>query len=152
MMNVSKLKIFVFAQSLLAILIISFSAIASESPSITPCTQQSDSKQPCLIELPEEAIQKLTIDAGFGWGIFSGTIYNGNKNYHVTQLVVSMEPVHDHHMDMHSTMSHDPRIHHIDLELPPISKGALSMPLANEDAHVHAFKWKVVKVIGYQSY
>lgn len=151
MMNVYELKRILLAHSLLAILIISLSAVAGESPSTKPCAQQSDSKQPCLIELPEEAIQKLTIDAGFGWGIFSGTIYNGNKNYHITQLVVSMEPMHDHHMDMHSAMSHAPRIHHIDLELPPVSKGALSMPLANEDAHIHAFKWQVVKVIGYQS-
>jgi len=103
-----------------------------------------------LIELPQDAIQKLKIDAGFGWGIFSGTIYNGNGNYHITQLVVSMTPVHDHHMHMHPNMSHDPKVHQIDLDLPPSSKGALSMALPSDVADAHDFKWEILKVTGYQ--
>jgi hypothetical protein len=102
-----------------------------------------------LIELPQDAIQKLKIDAGFGWGIFSGTIYNGNDNYHITQLVVSMTPAHDHHMHMHPNMSHDAEVHQIDLDLPPSSKGALSMALPNDVADVHDFKWEILKVTGY---
>lgn len=104
-----------------------------------------------LIELPQGAIQKLKIDAGFGWGIFSGTIYNGNDNYHITQLIVSMTPVHDHHhMHMHTDMPHDAKVHQIDLDLPPSSKGALSMALPNDVAGVHDFKWEILKVTGYQ--
>lgn len=104
-----------------------------------------------LIELPQDAIQKLKIDAGFGWGIFSGTIYNGNDNYHITQLVVSMTPVHDHHhMHMHPNMSHDAKVHQIDLDLPPSSKGALSMALPSDVADVHDFKWEILKVTGHQ--
>lgn len=103
-----------------------------------------------LIELPQDAIQKLKIDAGFGWGIFSGTIYNGNDRYHITQLVVSMTPIHDHHhMHMHPNMSHDAKVHQIDLDLPPSSKGALSMALPNDVADVHDFKWEILKVTGY---
>jgi hypothetical protein len=101
-----------------------------------------------LTELPQDAIRKLQIDAGFGWGIFSGTIYNGNDNYHITQLVVSMTPVHDHHM--HSNMSHDPKVHKIDLDLPPASKGSLSMALPNDVADAHNFDWEILKVTGYQ--
>ncbi len=133
-------------------LTISHASLATQ-PSIadTPCIQQPDSKQLCLIELPEDAIHKLKIDAGFGWGIFSGTIYNGNNNYHVTQLVISMTPIHDHHhMSMHANMPSTPKIHRIDLELPPTSKSALSMPLAGDDVHIHDFEWKIIKVIGYQ--
>lgn len=103
------------------------------------------------IELPQDAIEKLKIDAGFGWGIFSGAIYNGNDRYHITQLVVSMTPVHDHHhMHMHPDMPHDAKVHRIDLDLPPSSKGALSMALPNDVADVHDFKWKILKVTGYQ--
>lgn len=153
MVNLLQLTKFICAYSLLVMLIVSQSTLAGESPASASCCQQSDSKQSRSIELPAEAVQKLKIDAGFGWGIFSGTIYNGNENYHVTQLVVSMEPIHGHHhMDMHATMSHDPKIHHIDLDLPPVSKGALSMPLANEDVHVHDFTWKIIKVMGYQTH
>ncbi|QOJ23610.1 MAG: hypothetical protein HRU78_08080 [Gammaproteobacteria bacterium] len=102
-----------------------------------------------LTELPQDAIRKLQIDAGFGWGIFSGTIYNGNDNYHITQLIVSMTPVHDHH-HMHSNMSHDPKVHKIDLDLPPASKGSLSMALPNDVADAHNFDWEILKVTGYQ--
>jgi hypothetical protein len=146
MVNLSQSIKFLCAQSLLILLIVAHTVIASEAAA--SCCQQQSSR----VELPSEAIQKLKIDAGFGWGIFSGTIFNGNDNLHITQLVVSMTPVHDgHHMHMHADMSHDPKIHHIDLDLPPASKGALSMPLTGEDVHVHDFKWEVIKVIGYQT-
>lgn len=124
---------------LLALLIASSNAQAGQPPSKAE-----------LIELPQEAIQKLKIDAGFGWGIFSGTIYNGNDHYHITQLVVSMTPVHDHHhMHMHANMPHDPKVHNIDLDLPPLSKGALSMALPDDVVGAHDFKWEILKVTGY---
>lgn len=126
---------------LLALLIVSSNVLADQPPSSTK-----------LIELPQDAIQKLKIDAGFGWGIFSGTIYNGNNHYHITQLVVSMTPIHDHHhMHMRPNMSHDAKVHQIDLDLPPSSKGALSMALPNDVADVHDFKWEILKVTGYQA-
>ncbi|MDV6347728.1 hypothetical protein R2083_09390 [Nitrosomonas sp. Is35] len=128
-----------FTGLLLALLIVSSNAQAVQPP---PNAE--------LIELPEEAVQKLKIDAGFGWGIFSGTIYNGNNQYHITQLVVSMTPVHDHHhMHMHANMSHDAKVHRIDLDLPPLSKGALSMALPDDVAGVHDFNWEILKVTGY---
>jgi len=148
----------------LVLLIMSHNVTADQSQSSAgPCVHQSNSAQSgksestChehqskLIELPDEAIQKLKIDAGFGWGIFNGSIYNGNESYSVTQLTVSMIPIHDHHMGMHATMSHEPKIHQINLELPPLSKGALSMPLTGDDIHIHDFKWKIIKVMGYQT-
>lgn len=152
MVNLPQLIRFTLTQSLLALLAISPMAIAGESSATAPCTRQSGSQQPCLVELPEEVIRKLKIDAGFGWGIFSGTIYNGNENYHVSQLIVSMAPIHDHHHMDHANMSHEPKVHQISVELPPASKGALSMPLASEDAHIHDFKWEVIKVMGYRTH
>ena len=153
MINISEFMRSVCASSLLALLVISHTA-ANESPVDATCHQQSGSKQqqPCAMELPETAIRKLKIDAGFGWGIFSGSIYNGNENYHVTQLTVSMIPIDDHHHgEMHTTVPNGPKIHQINLDLPPLSKGALSMPLAAEDIHIHDFEWKIMKVMGYQT-
>ncbi|MBP6058812.1 MAG: hypothetical protein KA524_10435 [Nitrosomonas sp.] len=144
----------------LVLLVMSHNVTADQSPSDAgPCVQQSDkSESTChkyqskLIELPNEAIQKLKIDAGFGWGIFNGSIYNGNDSYSVTQLTVSMVPMHSHHhMGMHTTMSHEPKVHQINLQLPPLSKGALSMPLAEDDTHIHDFEWKIIKVMGYRT-
>lgn len=124
-------------------------ATASDAPVARPCCQQSAAQESTMAELPHEVIQKLKIEAGFGWGIFSGSIFNGNEHYHLKQLVVSMTPIHDGH-HMHEDMSHEPRVHQIDLDIPPFSKGALSMPLPNDDAHVHDFKWHIIKVMGYQ--
>ncbi len=139
-LTVKREKFFkLFTGLLLTLLIVSSNAQAVQPP---PNAE--------LIELPQEAIQKLKISAGFGWGIFSGTIYNGNDNFHITQLVVSMTPVHDHHhMHMHANMSHDAKVHHIDLNLPPLSKGALSMALPDDVAGVHDFNWEILKVTGY---
>lgn len=156
MRNTSTL--FVFLHLLLMILAITVSPVnADETPSKAPCCQSTNEKSDKWIELPESAIEKLQIDAGFGWGIFSGSIYNGNEHYHLTRLVVSMTPIHghghgDHHMDMHASMSHDPREYSITLDVSPKSKGAISMPLPNEDAHIHDFDWKIIKVMGYSTH
>ena len=116
------------------------------------CREQFPHTAPQGNELPNEAIQKLKIDAGFGWGIFNGTIYNGNSDYFITQLTVSMTPIHDdHHMEMHANMSHETKEHQIDLNLAPLSKGAISMALTGEDTHVHDFVWEVIQVIGYKT-
>lgn len=125
-------------------------ATASDAPDDELCRQQPATQGSTVTELPQETIQKLKIDAGFGWGIFSGSIYNGNEHYHLKQLVVSMTPIHDGH-HMHEGMSHEPRVHQIELDIPPSSKGALSMALPNDDAHVHDFKWHIIKVMGYRT-
>ncbi len=135
---------------LLSALIVSHSVVAKEATTPAPC-DESAAQQPCLVELPQQAIQNLKIDAGFGWGIFSGTIYNGNADYHITQLVVSMTPIHDdHHMHMHAHMSHEAKVHRINLDLPPSSKGALSMALPDDVADAHDFKWEILQVTGYR--
>lgn len=148
MVNLVKVISIICAQSLFLLVIASPNVFASDAP----CNATSDAKQPCLVELSPAAIQKLKIDAGFGWGIFSGTIYNGNDNYHLTQLIVSMTPKHDdHHMHMHANMSHDPKVHQINMDLPPATKGAISMALPDDVADVHDFDWEILKAIGYQT-
>ncbi|GJL74190.1 MAG TPA: hypothetical protein PKM20_06360 [Nitrosomonas sp.] len=143
------------ACSILVLLPVLHPAIAGESPAAAPCVQQSASAQPCSFELPEETIQTLKIDAGFGWGIFNGSIYNGNSEYTITQLVVSMEPIHDHHSmemtdDLHA-MSHETRIKQINVNLQPLAKGALSLALDDDVVHMHDFNWKVLKVFGHKA-
>ncbi|SER65565.1 hypothetical protein SAMN05421690_10495 [Nitrosomonas sp. Nm51] len=143
---------------ILAVLVtVTHAAVASESPGApgaVPCDRQSEATRPCPLELPAETISKLRIDAGFGWGIFSGSIYNGNSEYTVTQLDVSMEPIHDHHtMEMtHAghAVSHEPRIKQIRMNLLPLTKGAISMVLDDDVVHVHDFKWEVIKAYGYK--
>jgi len=116
----------------------------------TGVASQAVEQQSEAIELPTEAINKLKIEAGFGWGIFSGTIYNGNSEYMITQLTVNMTPIHDDHMEMMGHMSHEPKTHQIDLNLAPLAKGALSMALEGDDTHVHDFDWEILQVLGHK--
>ncbi len=115
------------------------------------CREQFPNAAPQGTALPNEATQKLKIDAGSGWGIFNGSIYNGNSDYFTTQLTISMTPIHDdHHMEMHANMSHETKQHQIDLNLASLTKGSLSMALTGDDKHVHDFEWEVIQVIGYK--
>lgn len=102
------------------------------------------------VALPDEAIEKLAINAGFGWGIFSGSIHNGNRSYTVTQLIVSMTPIHDHHMEMMEMSSHETKEYKIDLNLLPLSKTALSIAIDTNDAHIHDFEWRIIQVLGHK--
>ena len=138
----------------LTMLLTSHITTASESTFTPACDEQPETKQLCPFELPNVTIEKLKIDAGFGWGIFNGSIYNGNSEYIITQLIVSMTPVHDHHHmemmgDMHD-MPHETRIHHINMNLMPLTKGAISKALDDDVVHVHDFEWKVLKAFGHK--
>jgi len=153
---IAKFKIFkhINLNYFVAAFVFSFLVIANKIYAAESCMQQTDSAGTCSYELPNGIINELTIDAGFGWGIFSGTIYNGNDKYTITQLNVSMEPIHDdHHMemmgDMHHAMSHEIKVHEIKMNLRPMAKSAISMALPNEDVHIHDFNWEVIKVFGY---
>ena len=128
-------------------------SIANQSGSLESCTHETQVSchEADSVQLPTDAIAKLQIDAGFGWGIFSGTIYNGNSEYLITQMTVHMTPIHDHHMEMMGDMSHEPKAHKINLNLRPLSKSALSMALEGDDTHVHDFKWEILQVLGHKT-
>jgi hypothetical protein len=105
---------------------------------------------PERIILPQVTVKNLQVNAGFGWGIFSGSIYNGNQYFVITQLTVTMTPIHDHHMEMMDMTSHEPKEYVIDLKLPPLSKGAISVAIDTDVAHVHDFEWGIIQAIGYR--
>mgnify|MGYP001565713669 FL=1 len=65
-----------------------------------------------------------------------------------------MVPIHGHghhHMEHQDTL-HQAKTYTIDTDLPPITKGALSMSLPNDLLHIHGFDWKVIKLTGYQTH
>lgn len=135
----------------LLFLIVIAPLFANKAISAEKCCSPVESLK--IIELPEAAIKNLTINAGFGWGIFSGSIYNHNKDYHLKQLIIGMVPIHGHghHHNDHQATTNESRVHTITIDLPPDSKGAISMPLPNEDLHIHGFDWKIIKASGYLS-
>jgi hypothetical protein len=56
------------------------------------CKNQSENVAPAELDLPPDALNKLIVHAGFGWGIFSGTVYNGNKDYALIGVTVLLTP------------------------------------------------------------
>ncbi len=93
-----------------------------------------------------EAVEKITIDAGFGWGVFGGSVYNGNSDYTITQITVKLTP-----SQIIGTSSTSPLVaerYHIDITVPPLTKAALSMPL-DADGTLE-FLWELVQVQGYR--
>ena len=97
-------------------------------------------------KLPTDALEKLAVHAGFGWGIFSGTVYNGNKDYTVTRITVRLTPT---EYGKPSAESGIGKEYDIELDLAPLSKTSLSMPIPTDNALEYA--WKVAKAHGHKT-
>jgi len=97
-------------------------------------------------ELPSGALDKLIVHAGFGWGIFSGTLYNGNGDYTVTRVTVLLTPIGNRKSagELMSGNEYD-----IELNVQPLSKSALSMPIPSDNTL--EYSWKIAKVYGYKT-
>ena len=98
------------------------------------------------MELAPEALGKLIIHAGFGYGIFSGTIYNGNSDYTVTQITILLAPM---RRKEAAGTSVDDKQYKIDLSLQPLTKGALSMPITSDNTL--EYSWKLATARGYKT-
>lgn len=98
------------------------------------------------MELPPGALGKLIIHAGFGYGIFSGSIYNGNSDYTVTQITILLAPM---RRKEAAGASVDDKQYEIDLSLQPLTKGALSMPITSDNTL--EYSWKLATARGYKT-
>jgi hypothetical protein len=98
------------------------------------------------MELAPEALGKLITHAGFGYGIFSGSIYNGNGDYTITQITIVLAPMRKKEA---AGASVEGREYHIDLSLEPFTKGALSMPIPSDNTL--EYTWTLVNARGYKT-
>ncbi|HET7062401.1 MAG TPA: hypothetical protein VFI43_09505 [Nitrosospira sp.] len=98
-------------------------------------------------ELPPAAFEKLVIHAGFGWGIFSGTLYNGNSDYTVTGVTVRFTPLGKGNGDAENSSGGNE--YDLELNLEPLSKTALSMPIPSDNTL--EYSWKITKARGYKT-
>ena len=97
-------------------------------------------------ELPPHALDKLIIHAGFGYGAFSGSIYNGNNDYTVTQITVLLAPM---GAAKPAEASVNGKEYNIDLTVQPYAKSALSMPILSDNTL--EYSWKLAKARGYKT-
>jgi hypothetical protein len=98
------------------------------------------------LDLPSDALNKLVVHAGFGWGIFSGTIFNGNKDYTVTSITVLLTPATNSKSEL---IPSNGREYDIALALEPLAKGSLSMPVPSDNTL--EYMWKITKARGYKA-
>ena len=97
-------------------------------------------------ELAPEVLGKLVIHAGFGYGIFNGSIYNGNSDYTVTQITILLAPMRKKEA---AGASVEGKEYHIDLNLEPFTKGALSMPIPSDNTL--EYSWRLTTARGYKT-
>lgn len=97
-------------------------------------------------DLPADAFGKLVTHAGFGYGVFSGTIYNGNSDYTVTQVTIAIAPAGP---KKAAGVSVGSKEYNIELTVQPLAKGALSMPIPSDNTL--EYSWSVVKGRGYKT-
>lgn len=110
------------------------------------CREESPEGKLTEADLPADAFSKLVIHAGFGYGAFSGSIYNGNGDYTVTQVTVLIAPMEP---GKGTGASVSGKEYNIGLTVQPLSKGALSMPIPSDNTL--EYSWKVVKARGYKT-
>jgi hypothetical protein len=97
------------------------------------------------LDLPADALGRLDVSAGFGWGIFSGTIFNGNKDYALTGVTVLLTPP----TNKSDQTPANGREYDIALALEPLGKGSLSMPVPSDNTL--EYTWKITKARGYKA-
>jgi hypothetical protein len=97
--------------------------------------------------LPPAAFEKLVIQAGFGWGIFSGTLYNGNSDYTVTGVTVRLTPLAKGNVNAGDSSGGNE--YDLELNVEPLSKTALSMPVPSDNTL--EYSWKITKARGYKT-
>ena len=97
------------------------------------------------LDLPVVALGRLDVSAGFGWGIFSGTIFNGNKDYVLTGVTILLTPP----TNKSDQTPASGREYDIALALEPLAKGSLSMPVPSDNTL--EYTWRITKARGYKA-
>jgi hypothetical protein len=110
------------------------------------CEQRSENVGTEELDLPTHALARLDVSAGFGWGIFSGTIFNGNKDYAITSITVLLTPPTN---NKSAQTLGNGREYDIALALEPLTKGSLSMPVPSDNTL--EYTWKITKARGYKA-
>ncbi|WP_430233498.1 hypothetical protein [Nitrosomonas communis] len=108
------------------------------------CDEVSPDDNSNVITFPSDAVNKTKIAAGFGWGIFNGSLYNRNKNCAIEQVIIKLIP--SQIAGTSSEISLETKEYNIDVKVLPLSRGALSMVLDSDGTQ--EFEWRLVNILG----
>lgn len=112
------------------------------------CREKFPEQRLSAEELPPAALDKLNTDGGFGYGIFSGNIYNGNSNYTVTQVIILVTPL-GQEKYIKTAASLAAKEYNIDVTVSPLSRGALAIAIISDGTR--DFSWSVIKAHGHKA-
>ncbi|MCX7184427.1 MAG: hypothetical protein NTW90_04180 [Nitrosospira sp.] len=117
-------------------------ANTAASEAARTCLEKFPGEVPEDENLTAEALGKLDAAGGSGYGVFSGSIYNGNGDYTVTQVTILLTPI----------PAGSPLItseYNIDVTVQPLTKSALSVALISDVTR--EFSWSLTKARGYKA-
>jgi hypothetical protein len=106
------------------------------------CREQFPKKRPKDRDLPPDVLNKLDADGGPAYGTFSGSLFNGNADYTITQVTLHLTPI-------------QPEIplitneYLIDMNVAPLTKSALSVALKSDITR--EFSWRLINARGYRA-
>jgi hypothetical protein len=109
------------------------------------CRDKFPEKRPKDTQVPSTVVAQLDGRAGMSYGFFKGNIYNGNRDWTITQMtIVLIAKVKD-----KSTVKPRPREYNVDVTVPPLTNGEFIFS-AESDGSTE-FEWSIAKARGYQS-
>lgn len=111
------------------------------------CREKFPKKGPSDSEVPASVVNQLDGRAGMtSYGYFRGTIYNGNKEWTITQMTIILAPKSK--GKSAAEISH-PREYNVDVTAPPLTDVKFSVSADNTSAG--EFDWTITKARGYRS-
>ncbi len=106
------------------------------------CREHFPKKRPKDHDLPLDVLNRLDADGGPAYGTFSGSLFNGNADYTITQVTLHLTPI-------------QPEIplitneYTIDMNVAPLTKAALSVALKSDI--IREFSWRLINARGYRT-
>lgn len=113
---------------------------------VRSCREKFPEKRPSDTAVPASVVSQLDGRAGMNYGFFKGNIYNGSREWTITQLTVVLAAK---TKEKSSASKSSPREYNVDVTLPPLTNSEFIFS-ANSDG-ASEYDWIITKARGYKS-
>lgn len=112
---------------------------------ISSCRDKFPEKRPSDTQVPSTVVSQLDGRAGMSYGFFEGNIYNGNKDWTITQVTIALVAK----AKDKSSGQPRPREYNVDVTVPPLTNGKFIFSVESDGSS--ELDWSIAKARGYQS-
>jgi hypothetical protein len=109
------------------------------------CREQFPEKRPSDTEVPAYVLSQLEGRAGMSYGDFRGSIYNGSREWTITQVTVALA---EKTKENSSTGKSSPREYNVDVTVPPLTNGTFYFSV--NSGGVSEYDWAIINARGYK--